>query len=101
MNDTQKEVSKEQEVQEPERLGKSTRSTSRTGSVSTKNGMKCKGTAGKGTSTSKKKSTDGTKSGRMEVGDEGFERRDKRQSKKGHDSNDSSHGKEKPNTTSS
>ena len=60
MNDTQKEVSKEQELQEPVREGKPTRSTSKTSSVirpasSTKNGMKCKGTADKGTSTSKKK----------------------------------------------
>ena len=61
MNDTQKEVSKEQELQEPLRQGKPTRSTSKTGgsvirpASSTKNGMKRKGTAGKGTSTSKKK----------------------------------------------
>ena len=53
MNDTQKEVSKEQELQEPVRQGK-------TGRVippasSTKNGMKRKGTAGKGTPTSKRK----------------------------------------------
>ena len=65
MNDPQKEVSKEQELQEPVRQGKPTRSTSKTGSVihpasSTKNGMKRKGTAGKGTSKSKKKSKDGT-----------------------------------------
>ena len=59
MNDTQKEVSKEQELQEPVRQGKPTRS-SKTGSVnhdasSTKNGTKRKGTVGKGTSASKKK----------------------------------------------
>ena len=58
MNNTQKEVSKEQEVQ-PVRQGKPTRS-SKTGSVnhdasSTKNGTKRKEIPGKGTSTSKKK----------------------------------------------
>jgi len=58
MNDKQKEVSKEQEVQ-PVRQGKPTRS-SKTGSVnhdasSTKNGTKRKEIPGKGTSTSKEK----------------------------------------------
>jgi len=60
MNDTQKEVSKEQEVQEPVRKGKPTRSTTKTISSippasRTKNGMKHKVPKGKGTPTSKRK----------------------------------------------